>query len=67
MLKGGEEIQLKVYSMHFLFCPDVGDTLFQVFAASSHKLSAGTRFTLHLRVEGWRGREVDGNYRRGCM
>lgn len=52
MLKGGEEIQLKVCSMHISFCPDVGDTLFKVFAASSYKLSAGTGVTLHLRMEG---------------
>lgn len=52
MLKGGEEIQLKVCIMHFSFCPDVGDTLFKVFAASSNKLSAGTGVTLHLRMEG---------------
>lgn len=51
MLKGGEEIQLKVYSMHFSFCPDVGDTLFKLFAASSYELSAGTGLTLHLRME----------------
>lgn len=68
MLKGGEEIQLRLSSMHFSLCPDVGDTLFQVFAASIDERSAGTGVPLHPRMEGRRGGgEVDGNYRRGCM